>query len=270
MTCDRIQERFADFLTGELEESARREVQDHIAACAACRTELEQLTATWARLDLLPAEQPSGRVRAGFYEMLERYKEGLDGRRPEPRLVRRFAAWWDRAWLRKPAFAAALALVLLVVGIGAGYRIRGGSGVREMAALRGEVRDIRQTMALSLLSQPSAVERLQGVNYTQRVDRPDNRTLAALFETLNSDPNVNVRLAAVDALYLFRDAQGVKESLAASLAGQQAPLVQIALIDLLVEVRETHAADSLKALIASGELDPAVKQRAEQGLKELI
>jgi hypothetical protein len=270
MTCDHIQERFADFLTGELDESARREVQDHIAACAACRMELEELTATWARLDLLPAEQPSGRVRAGFYDMLERHKDGLERKTSARPLARRFADWWERAWLRKPAFAAALAAVLLVVGVGAGYGIRGGSGGREITSLRGEVRDIRQTMALSLLSQPSAVERLQGVNYTQQVDRPDNRTLAALVETLNSDPNVNVRLAAVDALYLFRDAPGVKESLTASLAGQEAPLVQVALIDLLVEVRESRAAEALKALIAGGKLDPAVKERAEQGLKELI
>ena len=266
MTCDHIQERFADFLTGELDASARREVQDHIAACAACRTELEGLTATWARLDLLPAEQPSGRVRAGFYEMLERYKENLEHRS----LARRFAAWWERASLRRPAFAAVAAAVLLVVGVGAGYGLRGGGGNREIATLRGEVRDMRQTMALSLLSQPSAIERLQGVNYTQQVDRPDNRTLAALVETLNSDSNVNVRLAAVDALYLFRDAPGVKDSLTASLAGQTAPLVQVALIDLLVEVREARAADSLKALIAGGQLDPAVKERAEQGLKQLI
>jgi len=270
MTCDRIQERFADFLTGELDEAARREVQDHIAACAACRTELEELTATWARLDLLPAEQPSGRLRAGFYEMLERAKDGLERQTRARRLADRIAAWWERAWLRKPAFAAAAAAVLLVAGIGAGYGIRGGSGGREVAALRDEVRDMRQTVALSLLSQPSAVERLQGVSYTQQVDRPDNRTLSALVETLNSDPNVNVRLAAVDALYLFRDAPGVKESLTASLALQQAPLVQVALIDLLVEVRESRAAEALKALIAGGKLDPAVKERAEQGLKELI
>ncbi|MDH4196445.1 MAG: zf-HC2 domain-containing protein [Candidatus Aminicenantes bacterium] len=270
MTCDRIQERFADFLTGELDASARREVQDHIAACAPCRTEIEELTATWARLDLLPAEQPSGRVRSGFYEMLERYKDGLERRASGRRFIRHFAAWWEKAWLRKPAFATALALALIVVGIGAGYGIRGGGGGREITALRDEVRDMRQTVALSLLNQSSAVERLQGVNYTQRIDRPDNRTLDALFETLNSDPNVNVRLAAVDALYLFREQPGVKESLAASLAGQRASLVQVALIDLLVEVREARAAESLKALIEGGELDPAVKARAEQGLKELI
>lgn len=270
MTCDKIQERFADFLTGELDESARRGVQDHIAACAACRTELEELTATWARLDLLPSEQPSGRVRAEFYEMLERYKENLGHKSPARRLARRFADWWERTSLRRPAFAAALSLVLLAVGIGAGYGIRGGGRGEEVAALRDEVRDMQQTVALSLLSQPSAVERLQGVSYAQKMNQPDRRTLTVLIETLNGDPNVNVRLAAVDALYLFREAPGVKESLTAALAAQEAPLVQVALIDLLVEVRERRAAEALKELIEGGKLDPVVKERAEQGLKELI
>lgn len=270
MTCDCIQERFADFLTGELDESACREVQEHIAVCAACRTELEELTATWARLGVLPAVQPSGRLRAGFYEMLERTKEGLDRSKSESRISDYIAAWWGKSWLKRPAFVTGLALVLLVLGVSAGYGIRGIGRGREVASLSGEVRDMRQIMALSFLSRPSAIERLQGVSFTQQIDRPDNRTLAALVETLDSDPNVNVRLAAIDALYLFRNSSGVKDSLTASLARQQAPLVQIALIDLLVEIRERRAADALKALIEGGKIDPAVKERAEQGLKELI
>jgi HEAT repeat protein len=98
----------------------------------------------------------------------------------------------------------------------------------------------------------------------------DYKTLAALVSTLNSDPSPNVRLAAVEALYLFRNQPGVKESLVESLAAQSSPLVQVALIDLLVEIREQRASEALKTLIKNEKLDPDVKKLAEQGIKQLI
>ena len=128
---------------------------------------------------------------------------------------------------------------------------------------------MRQQMAQSLLSRPSASERIQGVGYTAEVKDPSDTTLAALFKAVDTDPNPNVRLAAVDALYLFRDRPGVRESLVRSLAIQSYPLVQVALIDFLVEVREARAAEALKKLIDSGELTPEVKKRAEDGLKQI-
>ncbi|MCK7541361.1 MAG: zf-HC2 domain-containing protein [Marinilabiliales bacterium] len=68
MTCDKIQEKFADYLTGDLDEAGRDEVREHIAACAACREDLENLTVVWAKLGVLPEEQPSGAVRSRFYD----------------------------------------------------------------------------------------------------------------------------------------------------------------------------------------------------------
>ena len=70
-------------------------------------------------------------------------------------------------------------------------------------------------------------------------------------------------------MYLFRDRPGVRESLVKSLAVQAYPLVQVALIDFLVEVRETRAIEALKKLVEGGDLTPEVKQRAEQGLKQI-
>jgi len=79
-----------------------------------------------------------------------------------------------------------------------------------------------------------------------------------------------VRLAAVDALYLFRNHPLVKDSLIRALSGQESPLVQVALIDLLVEIRERRAAEALKDLIQNARLDPDVRKHAELGLKQII
>jgi HEAT repeat protein len=129
---------------------------------------------------------------------------------------------------------------------------------------------MRQTVALSLLNQTSATERLQGISYSTGVTNPRPQTLEALVQTLDSDPNPNVRLAAVEALYLFRSRPGIKDSLVRSLAIQDSPIVQVALIDLLVEIRDARAAAALEALIKNDKLNPDVKKLAEQGIKQLL
>jgi hypothetical protein len=270
MNCDKVQERFADYLTGDLEEPARLEVQDHISSCASCRAEIENLTAVWAKLGVLPEEQPSGELRHRFYAMLEDYKGQLEASGPASRGARVFSGWREWFSFRRPSFAASFSVFLLLLGVGTGWLVSGGGNSARLSSLQREAQDMRQTAALSLLSQPSASDRLQGISYSTAVHNPNVKTLAALVNTLNNDPNPNVRLAAVEALYLFRNQPGVKESLLDSLAVQSSPLVQVALIDLLVEIREQRAAEALKALIKNAKLDPDVKKLAEQGIKQLI
>lgn len=267
MSCEKTQERFADYLTGDLDETGRREVREHILACAPCRKDLEDLTVIWAKLGVLPEEQPGGGLRHRFYTMLEEYKDGLEAER---RAARAAAGRGWRDWLsfRRPAFAASFSAFLLIAGAAAGWFAGGGSEMRR-ASLSREVQNMRQQVALSLLSQPSATDRIQGIGYSAELRDPNETTLAALFNAVDSDPNPNVRLAAVDALYLFRDRPEVRESLVRSLAVQTYPLVQVALIDFLVEIREARAVEALKSLVESGDLTPEVKTRAEQGLKQI-
>ncbi len=271
MNCERTQEKFADYLTGDLDEGGRRDVQEHILACAPCREDLENLTVVWAKLGVLPEEQPGGGLRHRFYAMLEEYKDGLEAREKTTRRAGGAAGWRDWFTFRRPAFAASLSAFLLLLGVGAGWLLNGGgAGGGRLATLSNEVQDMRQQVALSLLGKSSATERIQGIGYSASVDNPNDSTLAALFNALDNDPNPNVRLAAVDALYLFRSKPGVRESLVRSLAVQAYPLVQVALIDFLVEVREARAAEALKLLIQKNELTPEVKKRAEQGLKQIV
>jgi hypothetical protein len=268
MTCEKIQEKFADYLTGDLDEAGRAEVQDHILTCPGCRADLEDLTVAWAKLGVLPEEQPGGAVRSRFYAMLEDYKGGLEARRKAASSSG--SGWRDWFTFRRPAFAASFSAFLLLFGLGAGWLLNGGGlGAGRYAVLSNEVQDMRQQVALSLLARPSASDRIQGIGYSAAIEKPNDTTLSALFNALDSDPNPNVRLAAVDALYLFRDRPGVRESLVRSLAIQTYPLVQVALIDFLVEVREARAVEALKKLIEANELTPDVKKRAEQGLKQI-
>lgn len=129
---------------------------------------------------------------------------------------------------------------------------------------------MRATLAMSLLDNGSASERLRGVSLSSRMEQPDERLVGSLLQILDSDPSINVRLAVVDALYLFADHPTVRERLSGALAEQDSSLVQVALIDLLVSLRERQAAAALKSLIESERLAPEVRQRAQQGLERLL
>ena len=270
MTCQDIREKFPDYLIGDLSQEEKEQMQNHIAACPSCREELESLNAIWTKLGVLPEVQPSAKMRTQFYTMLEDYKNDLGEEKPKVHLLEQLKNRFRPVWTGRPSFQLSFSLFFLFVGLTAGYFITGSRGrPAEISDLRQEVQSMRQTLAVSLLDQSSASERLRGVNLSVNTEKPDSGLIEALLNTLNNDPNVNVRLAAVDALYLFYDNPLVKEGLAQTLSTQDSPLVQVALIDFVVSVRERRAIDSLKNLIETKTLHPEVKQHAELGLQKI-
>lgn len=272
MKCEQAQEKFADYLAGELSPDERRELDLHLAECPSCAAELRGLSETWARLGVLPQERPSPELRTRFYEMLEASRAEIAGGRRARLGSLRPRRETSSLWFRRPVlqFAAALGLVVLglLAGMGLGKPGRGGSRA-SLDELYREVQDVRRTLAVSLMKQSSPFDRLEGVGLSRQLAAPGQDFLEALFQSLGSDPNVNVRLAVVDALYLYAGQPGVKERVLRALDAQQSPIVQVALIDLLIGMREQRAVEALRRLIQNKDLNPQVRQRAEQGIVKL-
>ncbi len=260
MKCEDVRQHFVDHWSGTLAGEARREFEDHMTGCAACREQAQRLSLLWERLGSLPAERPGPELRERFYTMLDAYSVGL-GNAPRRRFAP--AEWLRQWWPKRPALQAVVALATLVAGVGIGYLMAAGRRQEpEISQLRAEVNNMRQLVALSLLQQQSASERLKGVTWAYRVDESDTQVLGALMKTLNQDPNDNVRLAAVDALKNFADTPAVRSGLGPSMAQQTSPLVQIALIDLAVELRERRAVDALRKIAGDASASPEVRERA--------
>jgi len=271
MKCENLNGKLADFLSGEMDARDKAACDLHLASCPDCAQEVRLLSETWTRLGVLPLEQPSPALRQRFYGMLEGYR-----RRHAPeekgRLIGRLSgAFAGGLWLRRPAVQFAAALALLVVGLGAGLLIRGSkSSGSATAGLQKNILDREQALAVSLLQEGSASERIQGISLIRDTDTPGVRTLDALLDALNTDPNVNVRLAAAEALYLFGDNPQVKDRIILSLERQESPLVQSALIDLLVSLREQRAVRALQQLLQDQKLNPYVKKKAAAGIQQLV
>jgi HEAT repeat protein len=139
----------------------------------------------------------------------------------------------------------------------------------EIALLREELRDTRQMVTLSLMQQQSASERLKGVTTSSQLEQPSTEVVSALLETLKRDPNVNVRLASVDALRRFGNRDAVRKSVVEALPDQESPLVQIAMVDFILESAGPEAKSVLQRLVEDMMLNQAVRDRAARGLQRV-
>ena len=266
MTCEMFAELLPDYCERRLPARENAFAREHLELCATCRADFE----LWQKLASLPQQEPSPSSRARFEHMLNAYQEG----RWEKSGLARERGKWFASWFRSafaPPLASALAACLLLVGFIAGEHFSGErpNNDQQLASMQAELTNMRQLVALSMLEQQSASQRLQGVNYSTQVQRPDPEISAALLHALRLDNSVDVRLAALDALRRYKDDPQVRSGLLNALQDQQSPLVQIALIDLFVEMRESAAKDNLHRIEQDSKVNPVVRLRARWGIQQL-
>lgn len=269
MRCEQVRERLTDLLTAE-EGADVEAVRQHLAECSGCRAEADALRQVWSALDVVPSPRAdSTAMRTRFASMLDGYEEGRDG--ATAARWDRMNSWLSTLWPRQPLLQLACAAALLVIGLAAGRATRPGATPPsdEMAALRTELRETREMVTLSLLQQQSASDRLRGVGWSGRLEEPGGEVVNALLDTLLHDPNVNVRLASIDALARFADQQAVRQGAIEALQSATSPLVQIALIDFVVGAQEKTSVEALKRLAADPALHDAVRSRVNWGLTQL-
>ena len=144
------------------------------------------------------------------------------------------------------------------------------SVMTQITDLRKEMKAFQENqerMMLSLLKRESASDRLQALNYSYQIEQPDTEVLNALIKTLDEDPNMNVRMAAADAIGQFSNAKVVREGLIKSLMKQQEPSLQMAVIGLLTRVRERRAIPMLQQFAQNENISEQVKQQVEESIR---
>ena len=263
MNCEDAGNRMVERWEGQLDDAEWLKVKSHLENCPKCRAEEAALGEIWMKLENMPQEKPGEAMRERFDTMLKAYQQGMEDARGEGRAANEPVVRTKRWWPLQPVWQLAAAAVLVTVGLTSGMYLNGRSNGRsEMAELREEVTSMRQLVTLSLLRQESASARLQAVSWSRRLEQPEDEVMSALLTAMESDPNVNVRLAALDTLQRFMGQPLVKRRLTESLERQNSPLVQIGLIDLLAEQQDTDSISAIRRLTDMKGLDPVVLQRA--------
>jgi HEAT repeat protein len=173
-------------------------------------------------------------------------------------------------WPARAVWQTALAVALLVAGgFGGRYLERPRTASPEMAQLQGQVESLRELVALSMLRDQSPSSRIHGVTYGSQLARPDRPIEEALLYAVNHDANVNVRLSAVDALEKLAGNAGIRRALVDALPMQDSPLVETAIVDVLVRANDTAAVPALRQLVRDAQADESVRQWAAAGVRKL-
>jgi len=146
----------------------------------------------------------------------------------------------------------------------AARKSRVGSQVQEMEGM-----PVRQVLLARLENRESPASRIAALSRMDEAAVVSRDVVNVLVKTLNSDPNSNVRLAAMDGLSKFYRESYVRKQLVSSLKKQQDPVVQIALISLLTKMRESAILTELESLVKDDSTMDAVKESAYNGIFEL-
>ncbi len=255
MSCEDTTALLLDRFKGFASVADDRRLDEHLAGCAECRATVESITRLWAGLGtdvgVLGHDVPHERMRARFHAALAAY-EARDERRQWP-----FAP----VWLRNAVLRAAAAAALLVAGVLLG-RTWPSARNEDIADLRAEVR----VVGLALLDHQSASERLLGVAWAERAGSQP-QVLNALLERVENDPNVSVRLAAIEALRSRLDRPEVEAGLVGSLEHQDSPLLQVTLANALLETGDAKGVAAVRRLHDRDGLDPAVRDYLDMALQ---
>lgn len=265
MTCEQAQRIIASGWLNETTSAEMPDLRRHLETCAECSAGTIEFGRMWEQLAAIPAPEPSQALHLRWRDTLRSFETPP----PEP-AVR--TSWFANLRPRNPGprnprWQTAFAAACVAVGVFIGASIPRQNP--EIARLQEEIAGTREMVALSLLQQQSATERIRGVNYADRFHAMDPEVLSALTGAVAHDPSVNVRLAAIDALSKASGNEAVLTTLTQSLLRQDSPLVQAALIDYLIDARDSQATGALRQLAAQPDVNPAVLDRARFALAQL-
>ncbi|MEM0933413.1 MAG: HEAT repeat domain-containing protein, partial [Bacteroidota bacterium] len=164
--------------------------------------------------------------------------------------------------------AASIALLVTSFQIGSVFQQKKTDG--DIASLENETLRMKQTVMLSLMENQSASKRIQGVNYIEEIPNPDDAVVAALANRMLYDENDNVRLTAFEALSRFTSSDKVKEVLIQALGQEKNPSIQIAIIQVLVQIQEKKAVGPMQRLLEQEDTQPFIKEQIKTGLPKII
>lgn len=267
MSCDSFQEDFLDYRANRLSPDRAKVLGEHLRTCLTCQRAWADFQELDRKLAALPAPVPSPNLHRNFYAMLDTH---LAAQR-EPGVfapVRRGLARLWAEWVPvHPLARAAAAGALLALGVSTTFwwQMRRERDA-ELVTLRQQVDAVTRLVAYTALDHEPAAGRVQAVLAT---DSANTLGVAKLLSALSLDPNVNVRLSALDSLYPHAGQPAVRSGVLAALTRETSPIVQVAMIDFLATARATEAQGQLETLARNPATDSTVRAAASHGLSRL-
>lgn len=253
---EKLETQLIDYIDGKLPEAEMKAVEQELMQNKEAFKVYEQLKEVIQVMNKAASLDPSPKLKQDFDQLLQ--SEIISHKR-------------HKVILFQPAFyRVAAAVALLIVGGGIGFWIsKQNDQQQEIAKIKKEMEATKLMMMSLIDNNQSASQRILGVNVALTIQNADDEVVKALATRMNEDPNTNVRLAALDALSKFHQEPHVRKILIESLSRQKDPMVQIALIQLMIEIKEKAVINDLKRIVDDEGSMNAVKDEAYSGLMKL-
>ena len=287
MTCSEFEENFSLYLYDELVVEERAALDEHAAACPACRKRLGETERLHALLSEHPAPEVTPALLARCRMALE---EALD-KEAAPSLRNLFDRWFVGFGSALPS-RAAVALTLLILGFGLGWEIRPRLGTPSSPGTAGLTEASLGDLRINNISQvPSGTENGQVrisvdadhhmtfegslddprirqllVNAVKDYDNPGIRhdsldvlrsnseqpsVRGAFLYAMQNDPDVGIRLDALQAAQEFAWTPEVRQAFLNTLEKDKNPGVRVAAVDALTEHANISILPALERLATS-------------------
>lgn len=269
MECSELTERVVDRLTSQLDEAGRRELDGHLAACAACREDALRCERAWSELGQDPDPVLTADFRARSLalledEMLRSRVRAFRPRKTWPRIAAEAAAVLiaaagafvlaRRGPLAAPAATSAAGteanperilrdnprLANVSYRTAADGRLELGFDLTARQTFTGRPEDPQMARLLAYLvahNAENAGEKSRAIELVSEHHRPGTQAgpdiVAALTATLRKDPNPGVRKKAADALAGFASTPEIRAAFLEALRGDRNPAVRLTAIEAL-------------------------------------
>jgi len=255
-----------DFIDGNITGDMKVQIEEHLLVCKKCRDEHLQIKQLQDDLKLIEDEIPREEMKSNFYSLLEKEKKQLkrnkifqEVHQEKKHLIMNFMKY------------AAIIIVLISIGFLLGQQMQlKSSNQEEIAFLRQELNEVQQNLSMASLTNSTASQRLKAVNTISDQIKPDDKMISTLISTLMNDENVNVKMAAANALAKYHENEKVRNVLIERLNKEDDPALQITLIGILTQIQDKRAKNAFQNILQNENTIPVVKQQAEEGLKVFI
>jgi hypothetical protein len=257
MEKERLESLLIDYIDGKLATSDKVIVEKELAMSEEARQWYAQLKEVMEAMDRSAKLHPSTSLQRSFDKML---KQEMESAHKETRVV----------FFTPTFYRVAAAVLLLIVGGASGYLIsKYQKQQADIAALQEEMKRTKDLMIAKIGNDLSPSQRIEGVNVALKITKADDEVVNALVKAMNEDSNSNVRLAALDALSKFYTDPKVRRELIDALGKQKDPIIQIALIQLLVKMKEKNVVDDLNKIVDDEQTIKPVKDEAYSAILKL-
>lgn len=307
MKCEWVRENLLLYIYNELADDARYELEQHLARCADCTTELKASRQFHATLSQFPVEEPSPNLVAASRMRLQ---EALD--------TTEQGGFWQRlifdpaAWLRQMRFSPALAAVIFLVGfaggIGMTYKmIKGGPSDISQGPVPAQTSESSITGISSISQEPGSnrisikydtvsTQEAQGSLNDQRIQQlllfaarnnynsgvrmdsvdlltrkpNDTHIREALLYALRYDSNPGVRLKALESLGAYvKDDVRVRDAMLEALLNDSNPGLRTEALHLLEPCRADSSVRAVLQRLAESDENQYIRSQARNELAQL-